>query len=65
LAASCDLTPDTIERMEHGQFLPSPPQAWQMAWALGLDPLDLGRWAIAELLLHPEFLCEHVAQATG
>jgi hypothetical protein len=29
------------------------------------DPLDLGRWAIAELLLHPEFLCEHVAQATG
>ncbi len=65
LAAACDMTPDTIERMEQGRFLPSPSQACQLALTLGLDPVGLGRWATTELLLHPEFLCEHVFQAAG
>ena len=45
LAARCDLTPDTIERVAQGRFLPSPSQAYQMVLALGLDPVDLGRWS--------------------
>ena len=60
LATLCDLTPDMIERMEQGRFLPSPSQAYQLAMALDLDPLQLGAWTIQELLLHPELLSEHV-----
>ena len=61
LAASCDLAPNATERMEHGQFLPSPSQAYQLGLTLEVDPVELGRRATSELLLHPEFLCEHVA----
>jgi len=65
LAACCNMTPDLIERIEQGRFLPSPSQAYQLARALDLDPVHLGGWAIRELLLHPEFLVEHVPGATA
>ena len=65
LAVRCDMTPDAIEHIEQGQSLPSPSQAYQLALVLGLDPVDLGRWAVTELLRHPEFLLEHVSEATA
>ena len=50
LAKARGLTSETIARLERGRFLPSPSQAFQLALALGIDPVEFGRWTIAELL---------------
>ena len=65
LAAQARMTVDMVARLEHGFFLPSPSQATQLAVVLGLDPADLGGWAVEELLRHPEFLVEHLSQANA
>src|SRR3954463_3784011 len=64
LAARCDMNLDTLERLEQGSLLPSPSQAFHLGVALDLDPVDLGTWAMQELLLHPECLAE-VVQASA
>ena len=62
LATRSGLTLETIERLEQGCWLPSPSQAWRLAVVLELDAVDLGTWAMEELLCHPECLAEHMAQ---
>jgi hypothetical protein len=57
------MTCDMIERLEQGRFLPSPSQAYRLGQVLNLDPVDMGSWALRELLLHPEYLVEHVGEA--
>jgi hypothetical protein len=51
---------DQVYRLEQGSFTPSPSQAWLLAKALILDPEELARWAIWQLLTRPEQLAEHI-----
>jgi len=60
LAKASGMTPKTIGRLEQGCFLPSPSQAYKLALALNIDPVELGRQTIRELLFQPELLRKHV-----
>ena len=64
LAARCNLTSAMIERLEEGRFLPSPSQAFQLAQALGFDPMALAEWVMTQLLYRRELLAEHVLDRT-
>ena len=64
LAHRCRMTVADLRRIEQGRFVPSPSQAYQLAAKLEFDPEPLCRWTIRQLLIvHPEFLVEHVARA--
>jgi hypothetical protein len=52
VAAFCDLTPELMERIERGHFLPSPSQAYRMALAL-TDPVHLGTLGASRSLVAP------------
>ncbi len=62
VAARCDLSLADLERIEQGQFAPSPSQAWQLAGVLDFDTDQLSEWALWELFLHMEWLAEHVTR---
>ncbi len=65
VAARCSMTVTDLERIEQGQFAPSPSQAWALAGVLALDHDELSEWAIWELFLHQEYLAEHVARTAA
>ena len=57
------MTENDLRRIEHGRFAPSPSEAYQLAIELRIDAETFCRCAILELLLHQEYLREHVARA--
>ncbi len=64
LARRCRMSVADLGRIEQGRFVPSPSQAYALADELELDPQPLCRWTIHQLLIvHPEYLAEHVARA--
>lgn len=64
LARRCHMSVADLRRIEEGQFVPSPSQAYQLADELQIDPEPLFRWTIHQLVIvHPEYLAEHVARA--
>ena len=64
LAHRCHMEVADLRRIEQGRFAPSPSQAYQLAQELRLDSEPFCRAAILHLLVHPEYLAEHVARAT-
>ena len=64
LARRCHMELADLRRIEQGRFVPSPSQAYRLADELEIDPEPLCRWTIHQLLIvHPEYLREHVARA--
>ncbi len=65
LARRAGLPVNAIERLENGQFLPAPSQAYPLGLALQVDPVEFSAGIVTLLLLHPEFLLEHIAGGTA
>ncbi len=63
LARRCHMRPADLRRIEHGRFAPSPSQAYRLAQELRFDPEPYCTVMIQELLVHPEYLAEHVRAA--
>ena len=58
LAAGCDIGIDLLRRLERGQYVPSPSQAYSLAHALHFDTQDVCTWAVKALFQHPQYLVE-------
>ena len=65
LARRSGLPVNAIERLEKGQFLPAPSQAYHLGLALQVDPFEFSAGMVTLLLLHPEFLLEHIGGETA
>lgn len=64
LARRAALPVSVIHRLEQGQFIPSPSQAYRLGFALQLDnPAAFAEQTIGLLLRHPHYLLEHMAAA--
>ena len=55
LALQCRLSVQDLDMLEQGRFVPLPRQAYLLASTLAIDLEDFCDWALAQLMLHPQF----------
>jgi transcriptional regulator with XRE-family HTH domain len=63
LGKLCHMSPGELEQIEQGRLVPSPSQAYALARALRMDCHRFCRWAVFQLLCHPQSLEHHVRAA--